>query len=151
MMNQPTGLQPMQTGTNPFRQSMLVQQTGSPYSSPTGTPTLNRQSTNPFARSSPQNSNSPFQPQPAPLQPAPTGTNPFARNLPSPDQQQQQQQQQLAPQPTGTTNPFRHGAFVNHATGLGWQHNQAPIGGGLDHLPTTPVFPRPAQQTPWQQ
>jgi hypothetical protein len=57
----------------------------------------------------------------------------------------------LAPQPTGTTNPFRQGAFVNHNTGMGWQHNQATIGGGLDQISTVPVFPRPAQQTPWQQ
>lgn len=145
---QPAALQPMQTGTNPFRQSMLAQQG---FASPgaSGHPALNRQSTNPFARASPQNNLSPFQPQtlqqsPQPLQPAPTGTNPFARGPPP-------QQQGLAPQPTGTTNPFRQGAFVNHATGLGWQHSQAPLGGGLDQLQTVPVFPRPAQQTPWQQ
>lgn len=57
----------------------------------------------------------------------------------------------LLPQPTGVTNPFRQGAFVNHATGMGWQHNQQPIGGGIEQLATVPVFPRPAQQTPWQQ
>ncbi|PHH88335.1 hypothetical protein CDD83_7675 [Cordyceps sp. RAO-2017] len=155
------GLQPMQTGqtTNPFRQSMLMaQQTGmssqsAPFlSQPTGgTPALNRQSTNPFARSPPTNS-SPFQSQPpiaAPLQPTLTGTNPFARSSLQP--QGQGMQTGVAVHATGTTNPFRHGAFVNHATGMGWQHNQAPIGGGLDQLSTLPVFPRPAQQTPWQQ
>ncbi|KAM4068053.1 ANTH domain-containing protein [Hirsutella rhossiliensis] len=163
---QQVGLQPMQTGqtTNPFRQSMLMaQQTGMQSSTPrfsaaSGTPALNRQSTNPFARSPPPGS-SPFQSQPpaavAPLQPMATGTNPFARSSPQSLEQQQQQQGQmqagLLPQPTGTTNPFRHGAFVNHATGMGWQHNQAPIGGGIDQLSTVPVFPRPAQQTPWQQ
>ncbi|KAF5025662.1 hypothetical protein F66182_2268 [Fusarium sp. NRRL 66182] len=171
---QPQGLQPMQTGsTNPFRQSMLMaQQSGMPASATT--PNLNRQSTNPFARSSPQqntspfaqSSNSPFQSPPpqqqqqqqqqqTPLQATPTGTNPFARNsmMPAPSQEQRPQTagDALAPQPTGTTNPFRQGAFVNHATGMGWQNNQQPIGGGLDQLETTPVFPRPAQQTPWQQ
>lgn len=175
--SQPTGLQPMQTGqqnTNPFRQSMLPpQQTGlqSPPASnlsspvPGGSPALNRQSTNPFARSPPIGSsqfnapsaNSPFQSQqqqqPAPLQPAPTGTNPFARNLSPPAQQTAPPTAGggLAPQATGTTNPFRQSAFVNHATGQGWQHNQQPIGGGLDQLPVQQVFPRPLQQTPWQQ
>lgn len=162
--------QPMQTGqqsTNPFRQSMLMtqqtgmmqpQQTGMPtstMSSPVGgTQPLQRQSTNPFARSantSPFGSSttgqqSPFQ-SAAPIQAQPTGTNPFARAATMPNEQQPQA---MAPQPTGT-NPFRQGAFVNHATGMGWQHNQAPIGGGLDQLGTQPVFPRPGQQTPWQQ
>ena len=171
---QPGFLQPSQTGqqtTNPFRQSMLMtQQTGvqslptSNVPSPTANP-LQRQSTNPFARSpqsqSPYNSgtNSPFQSQPqhqppAPLQPTQTGTNPFARNASpqSPDQQRPQTAGgALAPQPTGSTNPFRQSAFVNHNTGMGWQHNQQAIGGGLDQLPTQPIFPRPAQQSPWQQ
>ncbi|KAI8713017.1 ENTH domain-containing protein [Fusarium sp. LHS14.1] len=172
------GLQPMVTGqqsTNPFRQSMLMaQQTGvqaNQMPSSVSTPALNRQSTNPFARSPGQNtspfaqaSNSPFQQptqqqpqqQAGALQPTPTGTNPFARHSMLPAQTQEQQRPQtagaaLVAQPTGSTNPFRHGAFVNHATGTGWQHNQAPIGGGLDQLETVPVFPRPAQQTPWQQ
>jgi hypothetical protein len=182
---QPQGLQPMATGTNPFRQSMLMaQQTGmpaAPITTSLSTPALsanpNRQSTNPFARNQ-QNtspfsstSSSPFQQPnqqvsspPAPLLPAATGTNPFARNATQapvqapvqvPVQNQEQRPQTagagLVPQPTGSTNPFRHGAFVNHNTGMGWQHNQQPIGGGLDQLETLPVFPRPAQQTPWQQ
>lgn len=181
----PGQLLPMQTGTtNPFRQSMMMAQpTGVPnfmnqqplqqqqqpqpqQPQQTGfvAPALNRQSTNPFAKSvSPPNNNSPFQSQaPAPLQATPTGTNPFARNSPQQQQQQlppmpampgQQQQQAgaLAPQPTGVTNPFRQGDFVNHTTGMGWQHNQAPIGGGIDQLQTVSVFPRPTQQSPWQQ
>ena len=178
------GLQPAQQITNPFRQSMLMnQQTGSPFATSTQPQQHQRpqtsQSTNPFARSSPQaaqpfaapiTNNSPFQSQPpqqpqqtlaSPIQAMPTGTNPFARNFSPPQavQPQQQPQQQrpvtaggaLTSQPTGSTNPFRQGAFVNHNTGLGWQHNQQPIGGGLDQLETVPVFPRPAQQTPWQQ
>lgn len=195
---QPQALQPMQTGsTNPFRQSMMAQQTGmqsnGAFTPSTTTPALQRQSTNPFARRSPQQNTSPFSPvsnsafpqaQPqqqipqqqipqqqipqqqmppaaAPLMPAPTGTNPFARNTvqpqpqPQPQLQQQEQPAQataaLAPQPTGSTNPFRQGAFVNHNTGMGWQNNSTPIGGGIDQLPTVPVFPRPAQQSPWQQ
>lgn len=166
------GLQAPQT-MNPFRQSMLMaQQTGMQNTSPTlmapaatGTANPNRLSTNPFARSLNQSppagfGASPFQPQQqppaaAPLQPSPTGTNPFARSTGvSPTLEQQRPQTAgaaLVPQPTGSTNPFRQGAFVNHNTGMGWQHNQAPIGGGIDQLPTVPVFPRPAQQTPWQQ
>ncbi|KAI2626131.1 ANTH-domain-containing protein [Hypomontagnella submonticulosa] len=137
---------------------------------------LSRQNTNPFARSSPQaaapfltpSSTSPFQSQPPnpapapPLQSATTGTNPFARNFGQPQIQPPQVQPQTQPQrpqtsgglmaqPTGSTNPFRQGAFVNHQTGMGWQHGQQPIGGGLDHVETMPVFPRPAAQTPWQQ
>lgn len=152
------GLMPQQTGaaaTNPFRQSMMP--TGSPFGAQPFQPPMpqqqQQQSTNPFARS--QGSSSPFQ-SAAPLMAQPTGTNPFARNTGSPalgqqQLQQQQQPQQLAPQPTGVTNPFRQGDFVNHNTGMGWQHNQTPIGGGFDQIPTVPVFPRPAQQTPWQQ
>lgn len=146
-------------------------------SAPISPPTLQPQptSTNPFARSSPQavqpfgapNNNSPFptsQPAqqhlsaaPAPLQAMATGTNPFAKNFGGAQQQQEQQQRPstsagaLAPQPTGVTNPFRQGAFVNHNTGMGWQHNQQRMGGGLDQLETIPVFPRPTQQNPWQQ
>ncbi|OIW24016.1 ANTH-domain-containing protein [Coniochaeta ligniaria NRRL 30616] len=181
----PTGFQTLQTPqqtTNPFRQSMMMtgQMTGQPIS-PTTTPfqaaPLQRQATNPFARTSPPatqtfnspapaTGNTPFQTQspvpqqPLPLQAMPTGTNPFAKNFGQPLAQQPQQQQAdqqpmatgagLVPQPTGTTNPFRQGAFVNHNTGMGWQNHQQPIGGGLDQLETVPVFPRPAQQTPWQ-
>ncbi|KAK4170184.1 ANTH domain-containing protein [Cladorrhinum sp. PSN259] len=175
------GLQLPQQSTNPFRQSMLTnQQTSStvssvPASATAPAPAQQRpatsQSTNPFARSSPQaaqpftdtSSNSPFQPQQAqqpvaaaPLQSLQTGTNPFAKNFAAPQPAQATQQQRpvtaggLLSQPTGT-NPFRQGAFVNHTTGLGWQNNQQPIGGGLDQLEPIPVFPRPAAQTPWQQ
>lgn len=163
--------------TNPFRQSMLMtgqQTTGSPTSY-AASPPLQQQptSTNPFTRSSPQAAQ-PFasptvatsplqsqqpqqmQQQPAPLQAMPTGTNPFAKNFGQPQQTGQEQRPvtsggAIVPQATGVTNPFRQGAFVNHTTGMGWQHNQQPIGGGLDQLETVPVFPRPGQQTPWQQ
>ncbi|KAG5983792.1 hypothetical protein E4U55_007107 [Claviceps digitariae] len=153
-IGQPNALLPTPTGTNPFRQSMMMQQTGmqapsSPYSSPPQAQRANRQSTNPFTRSPPQDSST-FKPS-TPLQSQPTGTNPFAKNTVQQQQPSQGDQQQLAPQPTGSTNPFRQSAFVNHNTGLGWQHNQGTIGGGLDQLPTVAVFPRPAHQTPWQQ
>lgn len=174
-----TGLQPSQQTTNPFRASMMMaNQTGalnnsfSPQNAPqTPSGGLSRQNTNPFARASPQAgtpfsnppSSSPFPSappiptQPAPLQSAVTGTNPFARNFGQQQNQAQPQAQRpqtssgLMPQPTGSTNPFRQGAFVNHQTGMGWQHAQQPIGGGLDQIETMPVFPRPATQTPWQQ
>ncbi|KAL2154282.1 hypothetical protein VTH82DRAFT_2958 [Thermothelomyces myriococcoides] len=174
------GLQAPQQTTNPFRQSMLSnQQTGTTPFAPTTTQPNTQQrpatsaSTNPFARSSPQaaqpfstpSSSSPFQTsqpaqspasQPAPMQPLQTGTNPFAKNFGAGQPAQPTQQRPVTAggilsQPTGSTNPFRQSAFVNHNTGMGWQHNQQPIGGGLDQLESIPVFPRPAQQTPWQQ
>lgn len=144
--------------TNPFRASMMM--TGQPtgmttQSAPSPPAALQPQptSTNPFARASPQPNSTPFQAAPPPLQPMATGTNPFARGFGAGAAQQRPATSAgtLAPQPTGTTNPFRQSQFVNHATGLGWQHNQQPIGGGLDSLQTVPVFPRPAQQAPWQQ
>ncbi|OTB01292.1 hypothetical protein M426DRAFT_64357 [Hypoxylon sp. CI-4A] len=174
-----TGLQPGQQITNPFRASMMMANpTGlstNTFPGPTSpqgqTGGLQRQNTNPFARSSPQtvapfsnpSGSSPFQSPPpnppqAPILPAATGTNPFARNFGQPQNQPQAQVQQrpqtssgLMPQPTGSTNPFRQGAFVNHQTGMGWQQGQQPLGGGLDNMETMPVFPRPATQTPWQQ
>lgn len=157
----------------------MTGQTTSPTTTPFQAAPLQRQATNPFARASPPTAqpytsptsitgSTPFQTQPPipqqqqplPLQAMPTGTNPFAKNFGQPLAQQPQPQQPeqqpmatgagLVPQPTGATNPFRQGAFVNHNTGMGWQNHQQPIGGGLDQLETVPVFPRPAQQTPWQ-
>jgi hypothetical protein len=147
---------PQQT-TNPFRQTMM---TGPSFpASPPVTSPVTRQSTNPFAKSiSPQSQpytpppDQQFQPQQtaAPLRAMQTGTNPFAKNL-AVQQRPATSGASLAPQPTGNTNPFRQSQFVNTATGMGWQNNQQPIGGGLDHLETVPVFPRPAQQQAWQQ
>jgi len=161
-----------QQTTNPFRQSMMTHQTG--MSGPSFTPSppitspVTRQNTNPFAKSISAQPTQAFSPQTeqfqqqqqsppviSPIQSMPTGTNPFARNLPQANPQQQQQPMPsgggLMPQPTGNTNPFRQSAFVNTTTGSGWQNNQQPIGGGLDQLDTVPVFPRPAQQPAWQQ
>jgi hypothetical protein len=172
--SQPTPMANMTTGqpqSNPFRQSMMAaNQTGMSSSAFTSSPPITSpiapQSTNPFKSMTTQHTQV-GQPPPQqqfqqvqslqqdptaalPLQPTPTGTNPFARGLNSPPPQSQPAPG-LMPQPTGSTNPFRQSQFINTATGTGWQHNQAPIGGGLDHLETIPVFPRPAQQQPWQQ
>ncbi|ELR04848.1 hypothetical protein VC83_03649 [Pseudogymnoascus destructans] len=157
--------QPFQTGpqqqvTNPFRASMMMNHAASASPTTMGQTTshtlspVSPQNTNPFAKpaSAPPGGPQAQQYQPtgpaaSPLQPAPTGTNPFARR---PGTSGAGTPGGLAPQPTGT-NPFRQSAFVNTATGMGWQNNQAPIGGGLDSMPTIEVFPRPAQQQPWSQ
>jgi len=177
-------LQTGQQTTNPFRLSMMQTGMSGPSfpASPPVTSPMPRQSTNPFAKSIPTQTqpytpppDQQFQqapPQPAPIRPAATGTNPFARNLSAASAPRPQtsggatqfstnvmsqptglmsQPTGLAPQPTGSTNPFRQSQFVNTSTGMGWQNNQQPIGGGLDQLPTVPVFPRPAQQQAWQQ
>ncbi|KAK1087470.1 hypothetical protein LTR48_002547 [Friedmanniomyces endolithicus] len=96
------------------------------------------------------------QPQQPPhvLQAQPTGTNPFARNT-TPAQQQPTPPMSppiaLQVQPTGSTNPFRQSAFVNQQTGQGWQNAPQASMGGLEHLETIPVFPRPGQVTGQQQ
>jgi hypothetical protein len=167
-----------QQTTNPFRQSMMTANpTGMPGpafpASPISSP-VTRQPTNPFAKSispaaqpfsppsdqqfqqqqqQPQTLQQQAQPQAqaAPLRVMATGTNPFAKNLALNAAARPQPSADLAPQPTGSTNPFRQSSFVNTNTGVGWQHNQQPIGGGLDGIETVPVFPRPAQQQAWQQ
>jgi hypothetical protein len=157
--------------------------TGSgPVGAPFSPPTIQPQSTNPFAKSVPQ-TNQPFaqpsdqqfqqtqyahtaplpqagfqqqqqqepdNPFSGPLRSMTTGTNPFAKSASS-TPPRPQTSGGLVPQPTGSTNPFRQSQFVNTATGQGWQHNQQAMGGGLDTLGAIPVFPRPAQQQPWQQ
>lgn len=158
---QQSGQHQQQQQTNPFRQSVMPQDTGSTaqsmFASPITSSPSTRQSTNPFARNLPthetgQFPNSPFaspppqQPQ-APLQHIPpqrTGTNPFARND-SPATAGQPAAAPIRPNPTGSTNPFRQSQFVNQQTGQGWQTSQGTIGGGLDHLETMPIFPRPGQ------
>lgn len=152
-------LQPQQTSTNPFRQSMLPSATGMVepklLSNPTGATSLARSPTNPFAKHTtgfqqqmqpPEGAQqylgspvqaSPFAPLPQqqqqqplqPLQPTPTGTNPFARQ-PSP-QSATSQSGGLTVHATGSTNPFRQSAFVNQQTGQGWQSagGQGTLGG----------------------
>jgi len=170
-------LQPQHTSTNPFRQSIMPppQPTGIAEPKLLGNPTgsLGRSTTNPFAKhntgfqpSQSPPSSSPFslpsiqtpqinlsfaqpqQQQPLqPLQPTPTGTNPFARNA-SPVQGTPSPQGGLTVHATGSTNPFRQSAFVNQQTGQGWQSSgQGTLGGmNLEQVPTTNVFPRPGQQ-----
>jgi hypothetical protein len=172
--------QPFATGStldspissNPFRQSMLPNATGTStnsFGSASTVPTsISRQNTNPFAKSgspaqsSPAASSSPFappnfsqQPPAQPLMPTATGTNPFARaaaptsspfSTPA-----------LSANPTGSTNPFRQSQFVNQQTGQGWQTGpQGTIGGvNPEQVATMPIFPRPGQpnsqpqQTGW--
>lgn len=146
MQTQPpaTALQPQ--STNPFRKSILQQPTGSfdSFSPGPGLSTVPAmpQNGNPFGK---QTTTAP--PMPPYQQPQATGVNPFshANNLSTPPV--------VAPiqvQPTGSTNPFRQSMFVNQQTGTGWQHSQQATLGGLEQLPTVPVFPRPGA-TPSQQ
>jgi hypothetical protein len=143
-------LQPQTTGTNPFRQSMMLnaQVTGN-GAAPPASP-LQRQNTNPFAKrlsvahqlnAPPTEVVPPIPHQPQALQPQRTGTNPFARSSSVPPQNTGLQP--LQPTPTGT-NPFRQSQFINQQTGQGWQSSgQAGTMGGLEQMETVPVFPRP--------
>ncbi|EED16371.1 ENTH domain protein [Talaromyces stipitatus ATCC 10500] len=146
------GLQPQTT--NPFRASMLVTNQTAFNQPGQITQPLTRQNTNPFAKrlSAIPPSNPPpmpsFQQTQSPvqsLQAQRTGTNPFAKQSPSPQPSLQQQTlQPLHPNPTGSTNPFRQSAFINQQTGQGWQvAGQQGTMGGLEQLGTVPVFPRP--------
>lgn len=189
---EPFGTGQQSQPTNPFRQSVFSQDTGTTtgsfansFSNPS---TTSQQSSNPFARdvtaqqsqspfpSVPPNAGGPFTSQanqsipfhsstqgtpfssppptqqPQPLQPMRTGTNPFARTI-SPPQTQQSTLPFVQSNPTGSTNPFRQSMFMNQQTGQGWQASQGTMG-GLEQLPTIPVFPRPGQQqqqqpSPW--
>lgn len=160
--------------TNPFRQSTMPTGAGSIGAGSVGTLSSisenqpQRQSTNPFARNTPQQTGGPQMPQqdqqtqqfspqqqsPAPLQPMMTGTNPFARNITPQQQQSPPPAAMLQPNPTGSTNPFRQSAFVNQQTGQGWQSapQQATLGGmNTGNIDTMPIFPRPGQSQPQQQ
>ncbi|KAF2771156.1 ANTH-domain-containing protein, partial [Teratosphaeria nubilosa] len=156
-MQQPQALQPHQTGsTNPFRQSMMLTGGAGAFNGFAQQQEPQRQSTNPFAKAHQQSQMPPIseqqpfshhqlqQSQPLPLVAQPTGTNPFARPA-------QQTTPPMSPpnalqmQPTGSTNPFRQSAFVNQATGQGWQNAPQATMGGLGNLETVPVFPRPGQ------
>ncbi|MCJ1467161.1 hypothetical protein MMC07_005783 [Pseudocyphellaria aurata] len=140
--------QPYQS-TNPFARNLSSQPSGqSNQSTPFGSPPPQSQPT-PFTSPSLQSQSTPFtsqHPQPQasayssptqPLQPQHTGTNPFARTTPGPSTP-------LAPNVTGSTNPFRQSTFPKQPTGQGWQAGQGSMG-GLEHLETVPVFPRPGQ------
>ena len=136
--------------TNPFVHNVSTQPTselqGSPFTSQP--PNQGSPLTSQPPQSTPFNSPPPpqqQQPQAAqPLQPMRTGTNPFAHNTSS-AQQRPSTASPLAANSTGSTNPFRQSQFVNQQTGQDWQANQGSMG-GLEQLPTIPVFPRPGQQ-----
>ena len=166
------GAQPGVTDTNPFRASMMPQPTANSQSMflPSVQSPPSQQPINPFRSvtlpttlnggSSPFNSPAPtsaassffstvqspqsvqsFQSIPAshPIQPMQTGMNPFKSAPPSTFHTPITSP--LASQQTGT-NPFRQSAFTNQQTGQGWQASQGTMG-GLEQLPTIPVFPRP--------
>ncbi|KAK5701534.1 hypothetical protein LTR97_004349 [Elasticomyces elasticus] len=154
-------MQPQQTGsTNPFRQSSLPPMpTAGPPAQEFGG--LQRQGTNPFARHlqapaatgnqafAQQQQPSPFgQQQQPPQQPQVLQAQPTAQQQPTPPMSPPSA---LQVQPTGSTNPFRQSAFVNQQTGQGWQNTPQASMGGLEHLETIPVFPRPGQMTGQQQ
>ncbi|OAA62022.1 ANTH domain protein [Niveomyces insectorum RCEF 264] len=163
LMSNPTGMQsPTALNSNGMNSNNNTNNNG--FASPANPLVPQRTSTNPFARGSPQASQpfgAPGAGQPAALVPNKTGTNPFAKDYgvqqaPRPhtaggvsNNAPAAPSAALMPQPTGSTNPFRQSAFINQQTGMGWQHSQ-PTGGLLGQLETVPVFPRPAQQTPWQ-
>ena len=154
-----------QQATNPFRQmsmpASLVQSTQS-----TGNPFAH--SSSPQVQSPPIQSPPPNdfqqqvqQQQPQPMMPQRTGTNPFAKASPANTPQSSGPNNaavgSIFSQATGSTNPFKQSAFVNHHTGQGWQNGQQHTMGGLEQLETVPVFPRPGQyqqqqqqnQSPW--
>lgn len=153
LMNAPTlpTSQPYQS-TNPFARNLSSQTSGqSNQSTPFGSPPPQTQSTpftspplqpqsTPFTSQHPQPQTSSYIPQAQPLQPQQTGTNPFARTT----QQAHSTPAPLVSTPTGSTNPFRQSTFPKQQTGQGWQAGQGSIG-GLEHLETVPVFPRPGQ------
>ncbi|KAI9782542.1 MAG: hypothetical protein M1816_001839 [Peltula sp. TS41687] len=147
-----------QPSTNPFRQSLMPNTTnntgpsqlfvgGNSVGSPTGYP-----SSNPFTRPPASQNIELSQPGDPGLnrassvhtsqgqpysQPSPsafsTSTNPFLRPAPTAGQQTTNTTAApIASQPTGSTNPFRQSMF---------QQGQGTMG-GLEQLPTIPVFPR---------
>ena len=142
--------------TNPFaRQNTSSPQTSSSLSTSTF---QSNNITLPFQSSSSSFASQPASLQPAAqsqyLQPTPTGTNPFARNLTGSSATGQQPPQQqtistqpsvLAPNVTGSTNPFRQSMLVNTQTGQGWQGSGQGTMGGFEQLETIPVFPRSGQ------
>lgn len=166
------GQQPQ--STNPFRQSIMPQNTGGAPSSFTGAapplPTSHAyQSTNPFGQnlvshtSGQPNQSTPFM-SPPPQTQSPPFTSPrlqsqnTAQFPPQPLQPSHTATNPFArssvhahptptplmPTQTGSTNPFRQSNFPHHQTGQGWQAGQGSMG-GLENLETIPVFPRPGQ------
>ena len=154
----PAQLQPQPTSTNPFRQSMMPV---GPSPTAMAGPTLDRSSTNPFAKhnTGPLAANSPasilgydqstFSPvspmapnQPTFLTQDPSQGNAFGQ---APTLQPQRTGTNpfaknrpataggaITTNVTGSTNPFRQSAFVNQQTGQGWQHGNQGTFSGFD-------------------
>ena len=143
--------------TNPFARNTTGQSTGqfqnSPFSSqPTGGSPFTSPPPQPQAQQNTVFGSPPLQ-QPQqqvsqPITPQKTGTNPFARSntLPPNANSPFASAQPLTSTPTGGTNPFRQSAFGNPQ---GWQSGQGTMG-GLEQIPTVPVFPRPGQPSQQQ-
>ncbi|KAL8965127.1 MAG: hypothetical protein Q9183_004013 [Haloplaca sp. 2 TL-2023] len=139
--------------TNPFARSSpmspLGQTQNSPFNSaPPQQPSqsFSQPSSQPFSQPGSQTFSPPMSQT---LQPQATGTNPFARTM-SPPSSQFSTPPPMMPNVTGSTNPFRQSTFVNQQPGQGWQSNQGSMG-GLEHMNTVPVFPRPGQPQQQQQ
>lgn len=146
--------------TNPFARNLTGQSTGqfqnSPFTSqPTGGSPFMSPPPQPQAQQNISFGSPPLQ-QPQqqisqPITPQKTGTNPFARSntLPPNANSPFASAPPLTSTPTGGTNPFRQSAFGNPQ---GWQSEQGTMG-GLEQIPTMPVFPRsgqpPQQQGVW--
>ena len=132
------------TGTSLFTTSPYQQGTGTPF---TSSPPQQQSQNTPFTSPPPQPlQQQQQQPIAQPLTSAKTGTNPFARSDTFPTNVSTPiPAQPLTAQPTGSTNPFRQSTFANQHTGQGWPAGQGTMG-GLEQLPTMPVFPRPQQQ-----
>lgn len=154
-------LQPQQTSTNPFRQSMMP--TGP--SPPPLAPPQSRQGTNPFSRQPTGASQSGYaqddsisfgtqhpltqqqelQTQSTFFTPAAPGQESSSQFSPATQLQPQRTgtnpfAKNRSPPPaaplvanvTGSTNPFRQSAFVNQQTGQGWQHGNQGTFSGFD-------------------
>ena len=136
--------------TNPFQHTLNSHPTMQSQQAPVSSPATSVAPSifSPQTTQSPQSFTSAASQPLQPFQPVRTGTNPFARSSPAPPPIPNQPPAPLAAQATGT-NPFRQSAFVNQATGQGWQAHQGTMG-GLEQLNTIPVFPRPVGQTPFQ-
>jgi hypothetical protein len=147
-----------QASTNPFAKSsapstpQMAPFAGSPHSQPGSYPfPPGGSQPSPFGPMAPgvqmmQNASQ----VPQAVSVAGTGGNPFAAAGPSPFAQQSGGPSPFAPAPvapqaTGSTNPFRQSSFVNQTTGAGWQNSgQGTIGGmSSNQVETVPVFPRP--------
>lgn len=156
------GLQiPQVTGTNPFRQSMLMT-SGQAMSPPTNSPISSQtKSTNPFARHTGMqieppsatplvgvDTGSPVSSVSArPMTVTGTGTNPFARNI-SPQLTGNANLAVPAGAGSPVTNPFRASVMMQqqqaqyNAQLNGNFSGQTGSMGGLENLDTIPVFPR---------